>query len=236
MRIYKIFFILILSFACSKEKNLIVSEKINLSYFSHIVLNSPFNINLTKDSTNSLVITSAKRFISSIQQRIENDTLYLSCENKSRWLYPNNNSILIDIHYTDIREVVANETCEIITKTPIQTEKFNLVLKNKANSATIDLLTSEFTYWNNAPCGGELKLTGKTNSMAIWNFALMKVDARMLKCTNAIIENNSTGDCTATVIGELKYGISNIGNIRLTQNPNSLVEQFKTGTGEIIIE
>lgn len=236
MRLYTIFIILFFSFACSKEKNLLVTEKVQLSDFSHIVLNSPFNINLTKDSSNSIVITTTKRFISSIEHRIEKDTLYLSCDNNNRWLYPNNNSILINIHYSNIREVIANETCEIITTNPIQTEKFNLVLKSKANAAKIELLTNEFTYWNNAPCGGELKLTGKTNSMAIWNFALMRVNARMLECTNATIENNSTGDCIAAITGELKYGISNIGNIRLTQNPTSLIEQFKTGSGEIIIE
>lgn len=228
--------ILLLTLGCSKDKNTVVTRTIPLNTFTHVALNSPFDVQLTKDSTSSIQITAANRFVNSVIYEVVGDTLFLSCNTKKRWLYPGNNAILIDIHYTTIREVIANETCDIKTTSPLQTDKFNLILKNKANAANLILATNEFTYWNNVPCGGELKLSGSTNTMAIWNYALMKVDARHLNCVNALIENNATGDCIANISGELKYGITNSGNIRLTKNPNAIIKEFDTGSGEVIIE
>lgn len=234
---YTILFILVTALlSCSKEKNTIATKTVSLGGFNYIVLNDAFKVVLTSESSNSITITAANRFIDDVTYTIVGDTLLIDYEGSKRWIHPNNNEIKLTVNYTQLREVTANETCFISTSNAIPSDRFNLILKSKANQADITLNCNEFTYWNNTPCGGELKLNGTTTKLAIWNYALMKVDASELNCDTALVENYSTGDCEIKINNYLKYGIGNSGNIILHSSSPTLIQEFKTGSGEFIMQ
>jgi len=91
-----------------------------------------------------------------------------------------------------------------------------------------------FYYWNDFPCGGLLTLSGKAESLKLWNYAILSVDAKYLTAKTAIVENNSQGDCTVNVGEKLNYSITNKGNINLYGSPTEIIEGVLNSSGQLI--
>ena len=231
-KIFFFFIILIFLFSCKKE-NLVERRFSALSPFTTIELNSTFDVYLSEDTGYSIKIIADKKIIGNINFNIENNVLTISNNSKSKWTTPKKNKVEIYISSKQLSKVEANETCNTKTLNPITSDDFTLILKDYANEATLELNCKKFSYWNNFPCGGKLTLSGKTDELAIWNFALMTVDAKNLMATNAHVENSSEGACMVNVLNKFEYSILGYGNIDLFGSPSEITKLQVTSTGQL---
>ena len=224
---------LIFFFSCKKE-NLVEHRFSALAPFNKIELNSTFDVYLNEDTSFAIKIIADEKIIGNINFNIDNNVLSITNTTKLKWLTPEKNNVEIYINSKQLSEINVNRTCNIKTLNPITSNDFGLILKDKANEATLELNCHNFYYWNNSPCGGKLTLSGKTDELAIWNFALMSVDAKNLIATNAHVENSSKGNCEVNVLNKFEYSIFGDGNIQLYGTPTEIIKLQVTSSGQLI--
>lgn len=226
--------LIFLFFACTKNNDTVVKE-IKLDGFHSIELNSPFDVLLQEDTHFFIELKGNADFIKKVAYTISDSVLIIENEAKNKWLHPRTNHVEIVVHAPPLKLVTANETCFIKTVNPITSENFGLILKSKSNEANLNLDCHNFYYWNNFPTGGKVKLSGQSEELAIWNCAIMTVDAIELNVGKAYIENSSKGNCTLNVSEQIECKITGNGNVELYGNPSVINLLEESGDGKLVI-
>lgn len=214
----------LLTISSCKKDDLIITKDFPLDLFTEIELESAFEVFLIQDSFNYIQIESHESKMDDIDFMVQNQSLNIINNNGYNWLTPTKNKIKLYIHYIEIKNISANESCIIKSKTPIRTNEFGIILKSRSNIAELELDCHTFYYWNNFPCGGKLTLTGNAKYVKIWNTALMSVDAKNLIARRVWVENLSKGICEVNATDTLEYLINGLGGIHLYGNPNKLIK------------
>ena len=235
----KIYYPLILIFfllsACKKDKEERIRRSYSLDEFDTIQLHNSFDVFLIEDSVFSVEAEGSKSDLDKLEIAVENKTLNIKNLKKLKWTSPKGNPIALYIKSKPLKEVHANETCDIRTINPISSDEFGLILKSKANTADLQLNGNIFYYWNNFPCGGKLTLSGQVNELKIWNTAIMSVDAQNLITNYALVENNSQGVCKVNVLNRLDYKIDGLGDIHLYGSPPEIIQKPSSSSGRLIV-
>jgi len=223
----------IILFSCNKDiiEDSIVAE---LEPFNEIELNDAFEVFLQEDSVYSIRIVGDEKVIQHVSFKVENNVLRIDNERSVKWITPRKNKIQLYLKSKTLSQIIAGEACYIQTINPITSEEFGLVLTGKVNEANLELNSKIFYYWNDFPCGGKLTLSGETDELKIWNFALMSVNARNLTAKYAFIENSSKGDCEVNVVDRLEYSIRGIGDIHLYGSPSEIIKNQLSSSGRLI--
>ncbi len=235
VKIWSLLSFILIFLSCSKDDER-ESRIVKLSAFEEIEVNDFFDIYLIEDSCFSIEIIAHEDIIDNISYSITDSTLELDNSSSMSWLNPKDNKVDLYIHSKPLKKVFLNETCHLQTQTPITSNSFGLIMKSKTNQATLTLDCNNFYYWNDFPCGGKLTLDGETESLKLWNFAILSVDAKYLIAKTAIVENNSQGDCTVNVSEKLTYSITNKGNICVYGDPSQIIEKETSSSGRLIMK
>lgn len=224
---------LLLLLSCKKEFTSL-TKTYELDHFDTLTLNSVFDVQLIQDTVNVIELTGAARILEKVT--IENNNGHLKLKNtyRGKFLHPKNNKINIRLHTDGIRFIKANETCFIHNVTPLTGDEIGLVMAGKLNEANLVINCRTFYYWNNFPCGGRITLSGAVNSLKIWNYALMAIDAKGLICQHALVENSSKGDCWVNCLEQLTCAIRGNGHIYLWGNPPSVTITEQNSMGKLI--
>jgi hypothetical protein len=225
----------VLATGCRKQKGN-TSKVFSLAEFDTLKMESVFEVYLIQGNTNSMKLEGAKQIVENVSIEILNNTLKIRNAYKSNWLHPSNNKIKLYITVNQISKIVASESCQIRTLNALIGNEIGLIMASKYNSAELELDCKTFYYWNNFPCGGQIKLSGKTNELKIWNVALMAIDAKYLEAENVLISNTSKGDCKVTCRKQISYKIAGTGNIYLNGNPPIIEKIEESSSGKLILE
>jgi hypothetical protein len=227
--------ILLISISCNKQSNKKVTELIQLTSFNSIELNDVFEVQLIEDSSFFVEAEGHPSLEEGLNFKLEDTLLILDRKNGNRWFRPSNNKLIVRIHSQPLARVTANKTSNIKTLSPITSNEFGLIFKEKANEADLELNCNSFYYWNQDPCGGNLRLYGYTKHLKLWNYAIMSVDAKDLISKYTLVENDSQGDCSVWVTDHLDYKITGFGDIHLYGQPLSMQSIGDTGEGQLIV-
>lgn len=222
----------ILFFSCSKDEqvNLVVS----MDAFHSIEINSTFEVQLQEDNSYYIEIIGAQDFAESVIYEVSDSTLKLNDDSGNKWTHPKDKQIVIVVHAPPLKLVTANETSLLTTLTPITSHEFGLIMKGKSNTAELDLQGDIFYYWNNFPTGGILTLHGNVHELKVWNTGIMTVDGRDLIAAYAQVENDAESDCIVTVAQQIKWSITDEGNIHLYGSPPYIEQMEHSGSGGFI--
>ncbi len=224
------FVLLIAISGCSEDSNLNGKIKYDLPAFKEIELNDAFDVYLYQDSIYSIEIEANEDFINAVEYSVKDSVLTVDYASGKRWRKPEINKVKLTIRGNKPKKLQANESCFIKTGNPIVSNEFGLVVYGKLNQADLELGGNVFYFWNNHPCGGKLKLSGKTDQLKLWSFAIMQIDARSCESRYGLVENFSKGDCEVYITEKLDYSLQGEGNIRLKGNPElQLLKQASTG-------
>ena len=231
------FYILLICFflsACKKSEEDQVSIEKTLTFFNVLNLQSSFEIYLIQDTVFRIRIEGEGKIVNNINISYMDSILTIKNDSKLSWLNPKNNKIKLFIHLNELKKIIVDETCNITSQNTLTTDELGIIMSSKLNEAELTVDCNTFYYWNNQPCGGKLKLHGKTNQLKIWNFALMAVDASDLSANRVLVENSSKGDCRIKAISEIEYSIFGEGNIYLYGNPADIIQKAVTSSGQFI--
>jgi hypothetical protein len=220
---------------CKKNDGSVEIKKVELSAFREIELNDAFDVVLFQDSVFSIQIEANEKFIDAVEYTVQDSILKVDYASGKRWRNPETNKVKLVIRGDRPRKLQANESCFIQTGNKIVSDEFGLVLFGKLNQADLELGGRIFYYWNNHPCGGKVKLTGKVDQLKLWNFAIMQVDASNCESRYGLVENYSKGECKIHITEKLDYSLVGEGNIILNGNPELQLLQ-ENSSGILIFE
>ncbi|MEQ8908135.1 MAG: DUF2807 domain-containing protein [Vicingaceae bacterium] len=222
------------AFACGKDDESI-RKKESLPPFHSIEINDSFEVYLVEGNEYSIEMEGAESFVDKMKFSVSDCTLVLSNEKIIKWNDPKDNTLKLWLTAKQLKFLKANETCDIKTVNPITTYEFGIVLGSKANQANIQVNNEVLYYWNDFPCGGKLTLSGKTTELKLWNTAIMTVDASALQAKRGFIENDSKGNCIASISDYLEYQIEGEGNVIVYGQPGTIKDKGSSNSGELML-
>ena len=225
---------LLLLFSCKKHEP--ITTEHSVSEFDTLVLSDVFDVNLIQGTENSVKITGSKQFIDDVSWENKDNTLTFHNNANHKWLNPKTNKITLEITVNGLSKIVANETCTITSTNTLIADELGLILKSKLNHAALDISCNTFYYWNNFPCGGTVDLRGNCQTLKVWNYALMQINASELHASTALIENYSKGDVRVWCTDTISYKINGSGGIRVKGSPSTQLNLGGTGNGLFTLE
>lgn len=225
---------LLLLFSCKKHEPF-TTEHI-VSEFDTLVLSDVFDVNLIQGTENSVKIKGSKQFIDEVSWENKDNTLTFHNNANHKWLNPKTNKITLEITVNGLSKIIANETCSITSTNTLIADELGLILKSKLNHAALNISCNTFYYWNNFPCGGTVDLKGNCQTLKVWNYALMQINASELQATTALIENYSKGDVRVWCTDTISYKINGSGGIRVKGSPSTQLNLGGTGNGLFTLE
>lgn len=225
---------LLLLFSCKKHEPF-TTEYI-VSEFDTLVLSDVFDVNLIQGTENSVKIKGSKQFIDDVSWENKDNTLTFHNNANHKWLNPKTNKITLEITVNGLSKIIANETCSITSTNTLIADELGLILKSKLNHAALNISCNTFYYWNNFPCGGTVDLKGNCQTLKVWNYALMQINASELQATTALIENYSKGDVRVWCTDTISYKINGSGGIRVKGSPSTQLNLGGTGNGLFTLE
>jgi hypothetical protein len=220
--------------SCGKNNDELIVQDFDLPAFDSLVLDAVFEVEILEDEHFSLRITGTAEVIKDLSYTVQNGKLTITNSNSKLWTHPKTNPPILLISGHGLTRIEAKETCNIKTLNTITTASFGILLGGKLNIADLMLDCTNFYYWNTSPVGGRLTLKGKTDNLAIYNGALMEVDANEFPCNLATVYNGSKSDVHVFVRQHLDYSIAGTGNIYLSGNPTEIVAGELYSTGRLI--
>jgi hypothetical protein len=224
---------LILCFGCNKGE--FITRSHEPEAFTQIVFDSPYEVVFHPADFFRIGIQGHEDFVQAVQFTWADSTLIVKTDARATWMHPEDNKIRLDIFGDSLREIRANETCHISSSDSLHAEELGLVVGSKLNISNLILDCRTFYYYNNFPCSGTMRFSGKVEELKIWNSALMEVDASTCQADYVLVENNSAGNCTVNAQNRIDYRIGGNGDIRVYGQPQVINILGISGDGELIL-
>ncbi len=232
------FYLMLLLFSCQKPSKCfhsagsIHSEVRYLEPFTHVRVNSLFNVYWHYDTTYKVELVCGKNLLPFIETRIAREYLIIENQNKCNWLRKYER-ISIHIYSPTLTALIIVGSGDYFFVDTLVSDSFKI--SNWADISKIDarVRCRWFAYSQNAGTG-DTYISGQTGISFLWISGMGYLHARNLIAQYNYVTNKSTGDCYVYAQHEAGAYIFKSGNIYLYGNPDT-VYQEKNGTGKLYL-
>ena len=148
VRFFKISMYLLIVFSTSCTKNTIadlfknpgetITVERDVVEFNTIQINSIFNIIITQDTVEKVIITGGKNLTGSIKTDVINNVLNIEDKNGMSAYQGSNNRVTIEIFVKELNMIEVNAPCLLSTSNTIESTNFRM-FKTKKSSAGVGL-------------------------------------------------------------------------------------------------
>lgn len=184
---------------------------------------------LVQDSTDRIVISGSNN-ISSIKAGVLNDTLVID-DGGGFSLNPGKNTI--ELHFTRLDYLVTYDPVNLTNKGVLKADRLSWDGIGEIAEASLVLDCNLFIFCNSANTLGFVKLSGRVETLIVFNRYGSSVLADGLSCRYADITNESAGDVYVNASERLVAYIWGPGNIYYQGDPVTDIREAK-GTGNLI--
>lgn len=204
-------------------------ENRNVGSFDEINMSIPANLYLTQGSKNEVIIEADADVLKKIETEVGGGTLDIRFE---RWYnYRGAKSITIYITVKDIKKLVLAGSGDIVSKTPINTEKLGLVITGSGTITIDDLITKRLYAMISG--SGDIRVIGNTkaNELDATVTGSGDIIASDLEFSEADLTITGSGLIKAFVTERLDANITGSGKIYYKGKP--VIDANITGSGKI---
>lgn len=187
------------------------------------------NLVLVQDSTDRIVISGSNN-INAVKADVVNDTLLVD---NGRGFSLNTAKNTIELHFTTLEHLVTYDPVNLTNKGTLQGDRFSWDGIGEIAEASLALDYDLFIFCNSANTLGLVKLSGKVETLVVFNRYGSSVLADGLSCRNADITTESAGDVYLNASEGLTAYIWGPGNIYYYGDPVTDIREVK-GTGRLI--
>jgi hypothetical protein len=219
--------------SCSIDKEPYAIEQ-TLDPFDTLTLNAVFDVVLQQGDHFGIEISGAKEIAAPVTYQIANRTLSIENNDGALWKHPELDPPLLIITFKTVSKINAYETCNITSADTIRMDSLGLTVGSKLNLVNLQIDCHLFYYWNSAPVGGQIIISGRTDIARFYNGSLMSIRAEKLIAHDALVANGSSSDIHVFADQHLYYSITGIGDIYLQGNPGNIDVGPITSTGKLI--
>jgi hypothetical protein len=238
-----IFFIMFFFlFSCIKENKCIcfkttgknIKKEILLSDFYEIQINNIFNVFITEDTINKIVIEGGKNLVPFIKVDNQSHSLSISDKNKCNWLrsYKRNLNLFISVKPSKLNSIIINGECNIFSTNTINGNELNIIVYS--GIAKMDLsVDNQVTRLTVHAATGDYILKGNTTFAYIYSFGTCYIFANKLISDIVYITNKSSGNDYVYANNEIEGEIAYIGNIYYSGDPDKIIIK-QSSSGRLI--
>lgn len=197
--------------------------------FSSARIKGICNLVLVQDSTERIVVSGSNN-IDAVKAAVINDTLVID---DGRGFSLNTKKNTIEIHFRTLEHLVTFDPVNLSNEGTLKGDRFSWDGIGEIAEASLLLDHNLVIICNSANTLGSIKLSGKVETLVIFNRYGGNVQADRLVCRNADITNESAGDVYVNASDQLVAYIWGPGNIYYHGDPVTSVREVK-GTGQLI--
>ncbi|MBE9466817.1 MAG: DUF2807 domain-containing protein [Bacteroidetes bacterium] len=215
----KIFLLILLFFtvnSCKKDNCILNSGKLVkkefiLDDFSQLEINKYFNVYITDDTINKIVIEGGENLLENIETQIQNSILTLKNNNKSYWL-KKYDKINIYLSTSSLTHITINEPSTLFSTNCIKRNSFGIEVRADIAKVNVNVDCNNFslTIYDST---GDYVVKGSTKECFIYSRGTSLIHADSLFSNNMEIINCSACDAFINVNKKLIYNIIRKGNI-----------------------
>ena len=223
--------IVVLFFAVTSANafNEIKKENRKVSNFNQISMSIPADMHLTQGSKNEVIIEADEEVLAKIETKVSDNNLNIRFE---KWYnYRGTKQIKVYITVKDINKLVLSGSGDIISKSPIRTNKLGLIVTG-SGSITIDNLdVSELLAHISG--SGDIRIVGNSKGEELDATVTGSGDiyAMDMEFSNGDLVITGSGTIKANITNELDANITGSGRIYYKGKP--LIDANVTGSGKI---
>jgi len=217
---------------CLKSSGEQKSEVRLLETFRKIDIYNYFNVYLKSDTIDKIQIEAGEKLLSNIETSIIDSVLTIRDLNACGFIkgYDRKN---LYISVDTLEEVVIHDGINLYSSDTLKFPSLKIKFLSDIGHCdlTLDCNAVTFQVWY---ASGDYILRGKTNSLYFDIETLAIGYAEELQANSCYVLNNSMGNCSVNVSGQLRALIKDEGDIYYTGNPSEIIIEEHSGTGKLI--
>jgi len=217
---------------CFKSTGAIIQESrpAQAGSFRAIDISKKVDVIIRQGAAEEITVEAGENIIGGITTRIENNTLFITNENKCNWVRSYSNPVNVYVTIPDLRQIIQNGNGRITSDGVLSLDTLYM---ETWNSGDIKLqLESDLIENRQHVTVGDVELTGHTRKLYVFNNGNGFCYLSGLEAKIAQVDSRGTGDTHVRVDSLLEYGILGMGNIYL-YGPATASGSI-SGTGSLI--
>lgn len=222
----------VIASSCSRlffnDENEVIERNIDPS-FSVVDITGIYNLVLIQDSANKLIV-SGSNDADLITCLVINDTLKIDDGKKISFNTERNS---LELHFTNIAHLITRDPVNLSNVDTIRMNNFRLWAIGEISEVNLTIEVNLFEMANSANTLGHLYFNGEADYAYFFNRYGSSIFADSLKCSTAVVINESLGDVYVNARDKIQAYIWGPGKIYYYGNPEIVIEE-KKGKGELV--
>jgi len=214
---------------CFKSTGDIIKESRPISFFNALDVEKKVDVIIRQGTPEEIIVEAGENIVGGITTRIENNTLYITNENKCNWVRSYSNPVNVYVTTNRLRQIYQRGNGHI---TSDGTLHFDTLYMETWSSGDIKLaVESDLIEDRQHVSVGDVELTGTTRHLYVYNNGNGFCRSTGLDALTSQVDSRGTGDSHVKVDSLLQYSISGMGNIYL-YGP-ALIQGSSSGKGTL---
>ena len=191
----------------------IVINEISIGEVKSLTINDVFDVYVTPDSTNQLIIECGENQAKTIKTLYDSVNIKLTLDNTAKVISTQGyRTIKVYLHTNLLTEIEITEAARVYFTDTMRVQSFLFSQKGDMGDCNLKLIAENIEIKIN-DCSGKYMLSGNTNYLYIYNRGLATIDATELFATKVQCNQLSNGHCYTSAQKELNWKIYRNGNI-----------------------
>jgi hypothetical protein len=208
------------------------SEERVLPSFRAITINDMFDVSLTKDTINKVILEGGENLLPSIVTKSENGLLTIKDDNTCSWARSYDNRISIKICYTSLDSIMILGQANLKSLDTICAPTIYMLSKSPIADIDVSVNCGVLHSWVYSGTG-TYKLSGKANYANLYVNGMAYMYAQNLVTETTSVQSLTIGDIIVNASKSVNVNIFRSGNVYYTGNPSISIDR-KSSTGNVI--
>lgn len=218
---------------CFTRAGEIAEETRELQNFNRIEIHDLIELTIVEDSSSTFaVVTANENLLDKIVTDVNGNVLTIDNENTCRFVRSFKNKVSIELHTSDLKALINYGQGNIQSENKLLTDDFFYEQNHGVGDVDLDLAADSVRIACHTGVGN-VRLSGQTRVVDLFNGGYGTVDARSLQSEQAFVNNSSVRDIYVNFSQYLFASISLDGNIYYT-GPSDAIDPSIQGNGELI--
>ncbi|MFZ6051521.1 GIN domain-containing protein [Halocola ammonii] len=218
---------------CFTRAGDVAQETRTLENFTRIDLHDLIELTIVEDTSATFaIVTANENLLDKIVTDVEANVLTIDNENTCRFVRSFKNKVSIELHTSDLSALINYGQGKIQSTNQLKTDVFFYEQNHGVGDVDLSLEADSVSVICHTGIGN-IKLTGTTQKVGLFNGGYGVIDARYLQSEQAFVNNSSVNDIYVNFSEYLFASISLDGNIYYS-GPSANVEPIIQGSGELI--
>ena len=218
---------------CFTRAGEVVEETRTLENFSRIELHDLIELTIVEDTTSTFaILTGNKNLLDKVVTDVDASILTIDNENTCRFVRSFKNKLSIELHTSGLNALINYGQGNIQSANQLKTDIFFYEQNHGVGDVEISLEADSVSIICHTGVGN-VKLTGATRVVDLFNGGYGEIDARALQSEQAFVNNSSVNDIYVNFSEYLFAFIGLDGNIYFSGPPENIDPSIQ-GNGELI--